>query len=206
MPRRITLAIALLALSVAMLRRGLWFRGRRSRRAQRHDVGDRIGRGLRIRERIRDRAVAGGHEDGDHRRPRGARGRGRLQGLRGGPGRRARSPRRPSSPTPCAAGDLAAARAAYAPSREAWERIEPIAGLIADIDGDRGLARGRLRGPGRPGVHGLAPPRVPPLREEHHQGAARRSPTARRGPRLAEDAASRRSRSRRPPSPWAPPS
>ena len=33
------------------------------------------------------------------------------------------------------AGDLQAARAAYAPSREPWERIEPIAGLIPDIDG-----------------------------------------------------------------------
>jgi iron uptake system component EfeO len=33
------------------------------------------------------------------------------------------------------AGDLTAARAAYAPSREPWEAIEPIAGLIPDIDG-----------------------------------------------------------------------
>ena len=33
------------------------------------------------------------------------------------------------------AGDLEAARAAYAPSRVAWERIEPIAGLIEAIDG-----------------------------------------------------------------------
>jgi iron uptake system component EfeO len=33
------------------------------------------------------------------------------------------------------AGDLPAAKAAYAPSREAWERIEPIAGLISDVDG-----------------------------------------------------------------------
>lgn len=33
------------------------------------------------------------------------------------------------------AGDLAAARAAYAPSREPWERIEPIAGLVEVIDG-----------------------------------------------------------------------
>ena len=33
------------------------------------------------------------------------------------------------------AGDLAAARAAYAPSREGWERIEPIAGLVEAIDG-----------------------------------------------------------------------
>jgi iron uptake system component EfeO len=32
------------------------------------------------------------------------------------------------------AGDLPAAKAAYAPSREAWERIEPIAGLISDVD------------------------------------------------------------------------
>ncbi len=32
------------------------------------------------------------------------------------------------------AGDLATARAAYAPSRQGWERIEPIAGLIEDID------------------------------------------------------------------------
>ena len=33
------------------------------------------------------------------------------------------------------AGDLQAARAAYAPSREGWERIEPIAGLVEQIDG-----------------------------------------------------------------------
>jgi iron uptake system component EfeO len=33
------------------------------------------------------------------------------------------------------AGDIRAARAAYAPSREGWERIEPIAGLIEEIDG-----------------------------------------------------------------------
>jgi iron uptake system component EfeO len=32
------------------------------------------------------------------------------------------------------AGDVAAAQAAYAPSRVSWERIEPIAGLIEDID------------------------------------------------------------------------
>jgi iron uptake system component EfeO len=32
------------------------------------------------------------------------------------------------------AGDVAAAQAAYAQSRVAWERIEPIAGLIEDID------------------------------------------------------------------------
>jgi iron uptake system component EfeO len=33
------------------------------------------------------------------------------------------------------AGDLDAAKAAYAPSRQAWERIEPIAGLVEEIDG-----------------------------------------------------------------------
>ena len=33
------------------------------------------------------------------------------------------------------AGDLEAAKAAYAPSRQAWERIEPIAGLVEEIDG-----------------------------------------------------------------------
>jgi iron uptake system component EfeO len=32
------------------------------------------------------------------------------------------------------AGDVDAAQAAYAPSRQAWERIEPIAGLIEQID------------------------------------------------------------------------
>ena len=33
------------------------------------------------------------------------------------------------------AGDVEAAKAAFAPSRQAWERIEPIAGLVEDIDG-----------------------------------------------------------------------
>jgi len=33
------------------------------------------------------------------------------------------------------AGDLQAAQEAYAPSREGWERIEPIAGLIPELDG-----------------------------------------------------------------------
>jgi iron uptake system component EfeO len=32
-------------------------------------------------------------------------------------------------------GDLAAAQAAYAPSRVPWERIEPLAGLVEEIDG-----------------------------------------------------------------------
>jgi iron uptake system component EfeO len=33
------------------------------------------------------------------------------------------------------AGDVAGARRRYAPSRVSWERIEPIAGLVKDIDG-----------------------------------------------------------------------
>jgi iron uptake system component EfeO len=33
------------------------------------------------------------------------------------------------------AGDLDGAKAAYAPSRQGWERIEPIAGLVEEIDG-----------------------------------------------------------------------
>ncbi|CAA0132264.1 Iron uptake system component EfeO [Mycolicibacterium vanbaalenii] len=33
------------------------------------------------------------------------------------------------------AGDLQAAQAAYAPSRVPWERIEPLAGLVEEIDG-----------------------------------------------------------------------
>src|SRR5918997_2317511 len=33
------------------------------------------------------------------------------------------------------AGDLPAARAAYAPSRVGWERIEPVAGLVEELDG-----------------------------------------------------------------------
>jgi len=33
------------------------------------------------------------------------------------------------------AGDLEAARSAYAPSRVGWERIEPVAGLVEELDG-----------------------------------------------------------------------
>jgi iron uptake system component EfeO len=33
------------------------------------------------------------------------------------------------------AGDLEAAKAAYAPSRQGWERIEPVAGLVEELDG-----------------------------------------------------------------------
>ena len=33
------------------------------------------------------------------------------------------------------AGDVEAAKAAFAPSRQGWEAIEPIAGLVEEIDG-----------------------------------------------------------------------
>ena len=48
------------------------------------------------------------------------------------------------------AGDLEAARAAYAPSRVAWERIEPIAGLIEAIDGAVDARVDDFEGPGDP--------------------------------------------------------
>ena len=48
------------------------------------------------------------------------------------------------------AGKLAAAKAAYAPSREPWERIEPIAGLIGAIDGVVDSRIDDFAGPGDP--------------------------------------------------------
>jgi iron uptake system component EfeO len=47
-------------------------------------------------------------------------------------------------------GDLRAARAAYAPSREAWERIEPIAGLVEAIDVAVDARVDDFAGPGDP--------------------------------------------------------
>ena len=52
------------------------------------------------------------------------------------------------------AGDLEAARAAYAPSRVAWERIEPIAGLIEAIDGAVDARVDDFEGPDDPGFTG----------------------------------------------------
>lgn len=48
------------------------------------------------------------------------------------------------------AGRLAAAKAAYAPSREPWERIEPIAGLIGATDGVVDSRVDDFAGPGDP--------------------------------------------------------
>ena len=68
------------------------------------------------------------------------------------------------------------------------------------------LARRRLRERRRSGVHRLAPPRVPAVREEHHRGrrAVRRS--ARRRHRQPARASCRASRSSRSTWPTAPPS
>lgn len=52
------------------------------------------------------------------------------------------------------AGDLRAARAAYAPSRVPWERIEPIAGLVEDIDVAVDARVDEFAGPDDPGFTG----------------------------------------------------
>jgi len=52
------------------------------------------------------------------------------------------------------AGDLQAARAAYAPSREGWERIEPIAGLVEEIDGAVDARVDDFAGPNDPAFTG----------------------------------------------------
>jgi iron uptake system component EfeO len=52
------------------------------------------------------------------------------------------------------AGDLRAARRAYAPSREGWERIEPIAGLVEEIDGAVDARVDDFAGPNDPAFTG----------------------------------------------------
>ncbi|MGE0029489.1 MAG: EfeM/EfeO family lipoprotein, partial [Thermoleophilia bacterium] len=52
------------------------------------------------------------------------------------------------------AGNLQAAKAAYAPSREPWVAIEPIAGLIPDIDGAVDSRVDDFAGPGDPAFTG----------------------------------------------------
>lgn len=52
------------------------------------------------------------------------------------------------------AGDLAAARAAYAPSREPWERMEPIAGLVGETDAVVDSRVDDFAGPDDPGFTG----------------------------------------------------
>jgi iron uptake system component EfeO len=52
------------------------------------------------------------------------------------------------------AGDLEAAQAAYAPSRQGWERIEPIAGLVEEIDGKVDARVDDFEGPDDPAFTG----------------------------------------------------
>ena len=92
------------------------------------------------------------------------------------------------------AGDLKAAQDAYAPSRAPWERIEPLAGLVEEIDGKVDARVDDFAGVDDPDVHRLAPPRVPAVREEHHRGRRPVRRSARQGHRHAEGASSRRSR------------
>ena len=48
------------------------------------------------------------------------------------------------------AGDIEAAQAAYAPSRQGWERIEPIAGLVEELDGAMDARVDDFEGPDDP--------------------------------------------------------
>ena len=52
------------------------------------------------------------------------------------------------------AGDLEAAQAAYAPSRQGWERIEPIAGLVEELDGAVDARVDDFEGPDDPAFTG----------------------------------------------------
>ena len=52
-------------------------------------------------------------------------------------------------------------RRRYPISRRSWERIEPIAGLIEDIDTAVDAREDDYDGPDRPRLHRLAPARVP---------------------------------------------
>jgi iron uptake system component EfeO len=71
------------------------------------------------------------------------------------------------------AGDLRAARRAYAPSREPWERIEPIAGLIPGIDGAVDARVDDFAGPDDPGWTGWHRLEYLLWEENTTQGAAR---------------------------------
>jgi iron uptake system component EfeO len=52
------------------------------------------------------------------------------------------------------AGDLEGAQAAYAPSRQGWERIEPIAGLVEELDGALDARVDDFEGPDDPNFTG----------------------------------------------------
>ena len=102
------------------------------------------------------------------------------------------------------AGNLQAARAAYAPSREGWERIEPIAGLIEEIDGAVDSRVDDFAGPNDPAFTGWHRLEYLLWQRNTTEGAAPLRRPARRRPADAEVGAASRSRSRRRPSRWAP--
>ena len=81
------------------------------------------------------------------------------------------------------AGDLQAARAAYAPSREGWERIEPIAGLVEQIDGAVDSRVDDFAGPNDPTFTGWHRLEYLLWKQQHHPGRGALRQPARRGPR-----------------------
>jgi iron uptake system component EfeO len=103
------------------------------------------------------------------------------------------------------AGDLEAAQAAYAPSREPWERIEPIAGLVSDIDGAVDARVDDFEGPTDPDFTGWHRLEYLLFEKQTTRGAAAFADG------LDADLATLQEpwptwRSRRPRSRWAPPS
>ena len=104
-------------------------------------------------------------------RPRGRRRR-RVQGLRVPCRWTGRSPGRAPLTNAVRAGDLQAARAAFAPEARGVGRIEPIAGLVEEIDGAVDARVDDFAGPNDPaftGWHRLEHP----LEAQHHAGPAR---------------------------------
>ena len=120
----------------------------------------------------------------DERRPRRAGGRRPVHGIRPGPGRQLITDTKVFTDA-VRAGDVEAAKAAFAPSRQAWERIEPIAGLVSDHRRRRRRPGRRLRERGRPGVDRLAQARVPALGDRRHQRGRPAGRPARRRPGVA---------------------
>ncbi len=85
------------------------------------------------------------------------------------------------------AGDLEAAKEAYAPSRQGWERIEPIASLVEEIDGAVDARVDDFEGVDDPAFTGLAPHRVHPLGAGHDRRRRRVRRRPRREPADAQD-------------------
>ena len=124
----------------------------------------RRGEGRFVRDRLQARHEGRRHpaEGQGHRRhgrqaqPRDGQGRRRATArtCRSRPTRRCRRSR--SSRTPSRAGDIEAAKKAYAASRIGWERTEPVAESFGDIDPKVDVREDGLEE--RPEVDRLAPP------------------------------------------------